>query len=63
MAVVQQSMQFLREVVAEFKKVTWPTRKDVVAATIVVVVLVAIVALYVGAIDFVLSRFLAVVLR
>ena len=63
MAVVSQSIKFFREALNEFKKVTWPGKKEIVAATVVVIILVIIVAIYVGTIDFVLSAILAVLLR
>ena len=46
------SAQFWREAVIELKKVKWPTRKELMAATTMVIVLVLIVAFYLGVIDF-----------
>ncbi len=40
------------EVASELKKVTWPTRKETQAATLVVIVTVIIAALVLGAFDF-----------
>ena len=37
---IQKSVQFLREVRIELKKVTWPTRKQTIGSTVVVMVLV-----------------------
>ncbi len=45
------SRQFLREVVVEGKKITWPTRKEAVAGTIGVVVIVAIVTTALSVVD------------
>jgi preprotein translocase subunit SecE len=42
---------FLREVRVELKKVTWPTRKEALASTLVVLVLTFISALYLFGID------------
>ena len=39
-------IQFFREVKQEIKKVTWPTRKEVVQTSIMVLVLVAIAATF-----------------
>ena len=36
----------------ELKKVKWPTRKELLASTVVVIVLTLFVALYLGLIDF-----------
>jgi len=42
----------LRESKIELKKVKWPTRKELLASTAVVIVLVLVVALFLGLIDF-----------
>jgi preprotein translocase subunit SecE len=46
---------FLQDVQAEKKKVTWPSRRDVVGSTLVVIVAVFIIAGFLGIIDFILS--------
>ena len=46
---------FLREVRAELKKVTWPTRKQVWYWTLIVIVFTLGVSLYLGLIDFLLT--------
>jgi preprotein translocase subunit SecE len=43
--------QFFREVRAELKRVTWPTRKETVGSTSVVLILVMIMALFLGLVD------------
>jgi preprotein translocase subunit SecE len=53
--VVPQSRQFLSEVWIELRKVHWPTRQETLAATAVVLVVVAIVSLWLGVIDGILS--------
>jgi preprotein translocase subunit SecE len=53
---IDQSRQFLLEVRSEFKKVTWPTRKEAVAGTIGVLVVVAIITSVLSVIDFVLGQ-------
>jgi len=52
--------QFLREVKTELSKVTWPTRKEILAATGVVVVFTLIVSLYLGLVDVIISRLVRV---
>lgn len=42
---------FLREVRIELKKVTWPTRKELIKSTGVVVLAVVIAAAFIGAFD------------
>lgn len=58
-----QIVQFFKEAYAELEKVTWLSRPELIASTIVVLVLVLIVALYVGMIDFFLAYILGFVLR
>ena len=59
---VQKSAQFLREVKIELKKVTWPTRKQTTGSTVVVLILVMIISLFLGIVDFGLSSLVRVVL-
>ena len=44
--------QFLRESKIELKKVKWPTRKELLASTAVVIVLTLVVAFFLGIVDF-----------
>ena len=53
---VDRSVQFFREVWIELKKVHWPSWKETRAATIVVVVVVMVFALFLGLVDFSLSH-------
>jgi len=50
-----QGREFLNEVQVEFKKVTWPTQKETVGGTIGVIVLVALVAVGLFAVDGILG--------
>ena len=52
---VTRSREFLEECWAELKKVHWPSRREVQAATLVVVFGVVLVGLYLGAVDLVLT--------
>ena len=47
--------KFLKEVVAELKKVTWPTKEELIGSTIVTMVVSSIVAVFIGIVDRVLS--------
>ncbi len=55
-------LQFLREVNVELKKVTWPTRKQTVGLSVVVIVLTLIISLFLGLIDIGLSSLIRLVL-
>jgi preprotein translocase subunit SecE len=45
-------VRFVREVVAELRKVIWPTRKELVTYAIVVLVFVAVILTIVGLLDY-----------
>jgi preprotein translocase subunit SecE len=45
----------------ELKKVKWPTRKELLASTAVVIVLVLLVSFYLGVIDFGLIKMIKAV--
>jgi preprotein translocase subunit SecE len=48
--------RFLREVVAELRKVIWPTRNELVTYTIVVLVFVSFMVALVSLLDFLFGR-------
>jgi len=48
-------VKFLREVQSELKKVTWPTRRELIGSTIVTVVVTLIVSIFIGFVDRLLS--------
>ena len=50
-------LQYLRDVSAELKKAEWPSRAELIRLTQVVLILIAIVALYCGTLDAILSFF------
>ncbi len=54
--------QYLREVVFELKKVVWPSRKETIGSTAVVLVIVAISGVFLGIVDLILSRLVRLVI-
>ena len=54
--------QFFREVRVELKKVTWPSRKETIASTSVVLITVILVAFFLGIVDLGLSRLIKIFL-
>ncbi len=48
---------YLREVVYELRKVVWPSRKETIGSTSVVVIIVILCGIYLGIVDFILARF------
>ena len=47
---------FIRQVIAELRKVIWPTRKELIAYTTVVVVFVLVMAGIIAAFDYVFTK-------
>jgi len=58
---IGQSRQFLEEVRAELRKVTWPSRQEYVGGTIGVLVIVAILTLVLGVVDFGLAEIIQLI--
>ena len=52
---ITQGRTFADEAVTELKRVYWPSRKETIAFTWVVLVVVAFVSLYLGVVDYFLS--------
>ena len=50
-SILERAVRYVREVWAELKRVDWPTRPELVASTIVVVAVLAILSAYLGAWD------------
>jgi preprotein translocase subunit SecE len=59
---IGQTKLFLRDVKMEMKKVTWPTRKETVAATAMVIILSVLVAFFLGILDVALAKLVSTVL-
>jgi preprotein translocase subunit SecE len=61
--VFTKTAQFLREVKVELKKVAWPSRKQTIGSTAVVIALVMIISLFLGVVDFGISSLIRIVLQ
>ncbi len=59
---MNQPTQFLKEAYAELRQATWLPREQAIDSTKAVFLLVAMMAVYVALIDFVLSAFVRTVL-
>jgi preprotein translocase subunit SecE len=53
---------FFKEVSVELRKVSWPTRQQTMSATVVVIVLTIVVAVFLGIIDLVLGRLVGTIM-
>ncbi len=59
----QQFVRFCQEAYQELKLSSWLSRQEMMASTLVVIILTIIVAIYVGIIDRVLLFFAGILLR
>ncbi len=55
-------IQYLREVKAEAKKVTWPTRKETIISTVAVFIMVVLASIFLYLSDQVLAFLVSLVL-
>ena len=58
----RDAAQFLSEVRAEYRKVTWPSQKEAIAGTIGVVIVVAVLTLGLSIVDFFLGQAIRLIL-
>lgn len=55
---MKKIISYFKDVRAELKQVTWPKRTDVIKLTLTVLLVSAIVGIYVGVVDFGLTKLL-----
>lgn len=55
-------IQFFREVRVELTKVTWPSKKQTIGSTAVVIVFVFVIAIFLGMVDIGLSNLIRLIL-
>ncbi|MFA6515186.1 MAG: preprotein translocase subunit SecE [Candidatus Paceibacterota bacterium] len=53
---MNKTIEYIKEVIAEAKHVTWPTRKQTIFFTIAVLAVSIIIAYYLGLLDFLFSN-------
>jgi preprotein translocase subunit SecE len=63
MQFVTRIREFVQEVLAEFRKVTWPSRAELISSTAVVIVVTVVLAFFLGGVDIVLARAVDRILR
>ncbi|KKU52275.1 MAG: preprotein translocase subunit SecE [Candidatus Sungbacteria bacterium RIFCSPLOWO2_02_FULL_47_9] len=53
---IERLITFLKEVQVEMKKVTWPTREQTIQYTIAVISISAVLAAFLGGLDYVFQK-------
>ena len=59
---MRRLQNYIRDVILELRKVTWPTRDELRGATITVIIFAVICSLFVGVVDFALGYIVRLVL-
>jgi preprotein translocase subunit SecE len=60
---LEKLKEYFREVFLEAKKVTWPSKKDTVKGTYIVLITVIIAAIFLGIVDVGLAKIIQTLLR
>ncbi len=60
---IDKTKLFLEDVKTEMGKVTWPTRKETIATSWVVITIIVLISLYLGACDLILAKLIRIILR
>lgn len=54
---------FLQQTQDELKKVTWPTRTEVIRLTVVIIIVSVVVGLFLGGLDFLLTKVTEIIIK
>lgn len=52
---LEKIKRYLKETAAELRKMTWPTKDELIGSTVVVIVVSLIVAVFIGVVDRILT--------
>ena len=63
MEALRKVREFFHDVLIEFRRVSWPTRKEVTGSTTVVIVMVLVLAAFLAVVDHALTWIVRLVLR
>ena len=54
--------RYLREMIAELRKVSWPSRQEATQLTLIVLVVVTVMSVFLGTLDLIFARFMSFLL-
>ena len=63
MKIFSKITKFVTEVKVEMQKVSWSDRNELIGSTGIVIISTALLAIFIGIVDLVLSRFINILLR
>ncbi|MCL6642033.1 MAG: preprotein translocase subunit SecE [Candidatus Bipolaricaulota bacterium] len=49
----EKVLNFFREVRGDFQRISWPSRVEIIGLTTLVIIIVILLSIYVGALDFI----------
>ncbi|MDO8445131.1 MAG: preprotein translocase subunit SecE [Deltaproteobacteria bacterium] len=63
MEYIDKARDYFKEVMVELKRVTWPSKKETMAATWVVIITVIILSIFLGIVDLGLSQLIKLFIK
>jgi len=63
MQIFSRITKFITEVKVELQKVSWSDRNELIGSTGIVIVSTALLAIFIGIVDLILSKFISILLR
>jgi len=63
MSAIERIREYTKDVGVELRKVSWPTREELRDSTMVVIATVLLVAAFIGVVDQILNRAVALIFR
>jgi len=60
---MEKIKEFLKSTKTELEKVTWPTREETIASTAITIVVVGLVAVFIGLNDFAYHQLILILFR
>jgi preprotein translocase subunit SecE len=63
MEALRKVREFFHDVLVEFRRVSWPTRQEVMGSTSVVIVMVLVLAVFLAVVDHALTWLVRLIIR
>ena len=63
MEALKKVRDFFHDVMVEFRRVSWPTRQEVIGSTSVVIVMVLVLAVFLAVVDHALTWLVRLIIR
>ncbi len=54
--------RFFQETISELRKVSWPTRKEAIRLTEIVIIVIFVMAIFLGGLDYIYSKIFGLIL-